>query len=93
MPENELSAVDVTVRMDGQVYQRMSVIPNELTTIRLDIPHSGENIIEIETAELEDELTARNNQMVFSIEGVRDAMRVLLAVGEPTRGRFRGGWR
>ncbi|MEC8663946.1 MAG: hypothetical protein VXY16_00585 [Pseudomonadota bacterium] len=91
VPEAQLQPVEVTVKIDGAVYQQMTVIPNELSTITFDIEHGGENIIEIETAELQDELTTRNNATAFSIEGVRENMNVLLAVGEPYAGSI--SWR
>ena len=91
VPESQLQPVQVTVKIDGSVYQQMSVIPNTLSTVTFDIEHSGENIIEIETAELEDELTTRNNATAFSIQGVREDMNVLLAVGHPYAGSI--SWR
>ena len=46
----------------------------------------GQNIVEIEAAPLDDELTPVNNRAVVSIDGVRDKLRVLLVSGEPHAG-------
>jgi hypothetical protein len=46
----------------------------------------GQNIIEIEAAPIEGELTQVNNRAVVSIDGVRDKLRVLLVSGEPHAG-------
>src|SRR5205823_6506826 len=50
------------------------------------IPHAGPNIIEIEAATVEGELTPVNNRAVVSVDGVRDKLRVLLVSGEPHAG-------
>jgi hypothetical protein len=50
------------------------------------IPHAGPNIVEIEAAPLDGELTLVNNRAVVSIDGVRDKLRVLLVSGEPHAG-------
>lgn len=91
VPEAELDAVDVTVRIDGQVYQRLTVMPNVENTLTFNLSHAGENVVEIEADGLENELTLRNNKTAFSVEGVRDAMRVLMAVGNPYTGSV--SWR
>ncbi len=52
----------------------------------MPIPHAGPNIVEIEAAPLEGELTQVNNRAVVSIDGVRDKLRVLLVSGEPHAG-------
>ena len=54
--------------------------------IQVPIPHAGPNIVEIEAAPLEGELTLVNNRAVVSIDGVRDKLRVLLVSGEPHAG-------
>ncbi len=46
----------------------------------------GQNIVEIEAAPIENELTQVNNRAVVSIDGVRDKLRVLLVSGEPHAG-------
>ena len=49
-------------------------------------PHAGPNIVEIEAAPIDNELTEVNNRAVVSIDGVRDKLRVLLVSGEPHAG-------
>ena len=46
----------------------------------------GPNIVEIEAAAVDGELTAVNNRAVVVIDGVRDKLRVLLVSGEPHAG-------
>ena len=46
----------------------------------------GQNIVEIEAAPIENELTQVNNRAVVAIDGVRDKLRVLLVSGEPHAG-------
>ncbi|MGD9845854.1 MAG: hypothetical protein AB7U47_10765, partial [Variibacter sp.] len=54
--------------------------------LAMPVPHAGPNIVEIEAAPLEGELTPVNNRAVVSIDGVRDKLRVLLVSGEPHAG-------
>ena len=54
--------------------------------MQIQIPHAGRNIVEIEAAPLEGELTTVNNRAVATIDGVRDKLRVLLVSGEPHSG-------
>jgi hypothetical protein len=78
--------VPVTIRRDGEVQETMTVRTGAPTRIQIAIPHAGQNIVEIEAAGLEGELTPVNNRAVVSIEGVRDKLRVLLVSGEPHAG-------
>jgi hypothetical protein len=76
----------VTIRRDGEILEQRSVAPNTNITVRIQIPHAGQNIVEIEAAALPNELTQVNNRAVLSIDGVRDKLRVLLVSGEPHAG-------
>lgn len=76
----------VVVRRDGDVLSERSVRSGEQVSVTLEIPHAGPNIVEIEAAKLEGELTPVNNRAVVSIDGVRDKLRVLLVSGEPHSG-------
>jgi hypothetical protein len=76
----------VTVRRDGEAIDKRSVRTGQPVTVNVPIQHAGPNIVEIEAAPLENELTAVNNRAVVSIEGVRDKLRVLLVSGEPHAG-------
>ena len=76
----------VTVRRDGDVLSARQVRSGEQVSVTPDIPHAGQNIVEIESSPLENELTPVNNRAVVSIDGVRDKLRVLLVSGEPHAG-------
>jgi hypothetical protein len=81
----ETSAV-VTVRRDGDVIETRTVPVGIPQNVDIAIPHGGQNIVEIEAAPLQDELTTVNNRAVVTIDGVRDKLRVLLVSGEPHAG-------
>ena len=49
-------------------------------------PHAGQNIVEVELATTDGELTAANNRVVVIAEGVRENLRVLLVSGKPHAG-------
>ncbi|KQW20816.1 hypothetical protein ASC80_11535 [Afipia sp. Root123D2] len=76
----------VTVRRDGDVLSERMLTSGETSSVTLEIPHAGPNIVEIEASPLEGELTPVNNRAVVSIDGVRDKLRVLLVSGEPHSG-------
>ena len=76
----------VTIRRDGEIIDQRTVQSGTAVRAQIQIPHAGPNIVEIETAPLEGELTTVNNRAVVSIDGVRDKLRVLLVSGEPHAG-------
>lgn len=79
-------AAEVTIRRDGEEIERRSVVPGRTVRVDVHVPHAGANIVEIEAAPLDGELTTVNNRAVVSIDGVRDKLRVLLVSGEPHAG-------
>ena len=80
------SPAEVRISRDGELLERRTVAPGRQVDVQVQIPHAGQNIIEIEAAPLEGELTPVNNRAVVSIDGVRDKLRVLLVSGEPHAG-------
>src|SRR5271169_404246 len=78
--------VEVTVRLDGEVVARPAVVAGEPAQVEIEIAHAGANIVEIEAAPLEGEITLLNNRAALTIEGVREKLRVLLVSGEPHSG-------
>jgi hypothetical protein len=75
--------VSVVARRDGEVIARSTVTAGEPAQVQIEIAHAGPNIVEIEAAPLENELTSLNNRAALTIEGVREKLRVLLVSGEP----------
>jgi hypothetical protein len=78
--------VEVVVRRDGETVEKRTVQVGTAVRLAMPVPHAGPNIVEIEAASLEGELTPVNNRAVVSIDGVRDKLRVLLVSGEPHAG-------
>jgi hypothetical protein len=76
----------VTIRRDGQVFQRQTVRTGQPFSVQVRIEHGGQNVVEIEAEGLEGELTNANNKAVVTIEGIREKLRVLLVSGEPHAG-------
>src|SRR6201994_4538290 len=76
----------VVIRRDGETISERTLSSGQTSSVDIDIKHEGPNIVEIEAAPLENELTLVNNRAVVSIEGVRDKLRVLLVSGEPHSG-------
>ncbi len=79
-------SAQVTIRRDGETLETRSVAVGAEIKINIPIPHAGANIVEVEAAALNGELTPINNRAVVSIDGVRDKLRVLLVSGEPHAG-------
>jgi hypothetical protein len=80
------TTAEVTVRRDGDVVETRTVPVGTAQSVDIPIPHGGPNIVEIEAAPVEGELTTVNNRAVVTIDGVRDKLRVLLVSGEPHAG-------
>jgi hypothetical protein len=76
----------VKVSRDGELLEERNVTAGDTVRVQIPISHAGANIVEIEAAPIENELTTINNRAVVSIEGVRDKLRVLLVSGEPHAG-------
>ena len=80
------SPAEVKISRDGELIDQRVVSPGQQVNIQVQIPHAGQNIVEIEAAAIPGELTVVNNRAVVSIDGVRDKLRVLLVSGEPHAG-------
>jgi hypothetical protein len=78
--------VSLRVRREGRPDETRSAIIGRAVTLQMPFPHAGQNIVEIELATAEGELTAANNRVVVGAEGVRENLRVLLVSGEPHAG-------
>ena len=76
----------VAIRRDGETLENRNVRVGTSVNVDVPISHAGQNIVEIEAAPLDGELTTVNNRAVVSIDGVRDKLRVLLVSGEPHAG-------
>ena len=76
----------VVIRRDGETIGERTLQSGQTASVDIDIKHAGPNIVEIEAAPLEGELTPVNNRAVVAIDGVRDKLRVLLVSGEPHSG-------
>lgn len=76
----------IVLRRDGEVLARREVVAGQIVQLPVRIDRAGPNVIEIEAAPLDNELTLVNNRAVITIEGVRDKLRVLLVSGEPHPG-------
>ncbi len=76
----------VTIRHDGKPAAALSAIIGKDTSIALPLDHGGQNVFEIEVEAAPGELTLANNSSVFTVNGVRERLRVLLISGEPYPG-------
>ena len=76
----------IAVRRDGLTIATVPARVGERVEIPAPVDHAGDNIFELEVAELPNELTAVNNKAIVTINGVRDKLRVLLVSGEPHPG-------
>ncbi|MEA2872919.1 MAG: hypothetical protein QOH67_2895, partial [Hyphomicrobiales bacterium] len=80
-------AVQLTIRRDGEQLETRNVRAGDTVRVQVQIPHAGQNIVEVEASAMEGgELTTINNRAVVAIDGVRDKLRVLLVSGEPHAG-------
>jgi hypothetical protein len=76
----------VTISVGGEVVRRMDVPVGRSVEVPITVGNPGANVVEIEVAPGQSELTLDNNRALFTINGVRDRLRVLLVSGEPYQG-------
>lgn len=76
----------VALRIDGQDIRRDLLTANTSTTITARLNKGGASVFEVEVTELGGEITTRNNRALFTVQGARDRLRVLLVSGEPHAG-------
>ncbi|MEL7200298.1 MAG: hypothetical protein AAGK25_01735 [Pseudomonadota bacterium] len=83
---NTRQEVAVTLRLDGETIVQQNVPVGQDVGFDVPLDRPGDVIIELSAADLEGELTTRNNIEVLPITAVRDRLRVLLISGEPNPG-------
>jgi hypothetical protein len=76
----------ITVTYDGKALLQQNVPTNQPFSLPITVAHGGANVIEIAVEPLSSELTLVNNRTVFTLEGIREKLRVLLVSGEPHAG-------
>lgn len=80
------SPVRVSLRLEGGTVIELEAIPGAEQTVNVPLEHAGQNVFELQAAELPGEITAANNRAVVLVNGVRDRLRVLLVSGQPHAG-------
>ena len=80
------SAVTLKIRREGKPDETVTTEIGKVVKVDMPFPHSGTNILEVELATAEGELTPANNRSVIAADGVRENLRVLLVSGEPHAG-------
>ncbi|MFK7791487.1 MAG: hypothetical protein AB8B88_02335 [Devosiaceae bacterium] len=78
--------VNLTLLRNSIVLAEAAVPIGVPVDVPLQVDRAGDNLFEIRIESVDGELTDLNNQAVFSVEGVRDTLRVLLVSGEPHAG-------
>ncbi|MEZ5849277.1 MAG: hypothetical protein R3D68_01335 [Hyphomicrobiaceae bacterium] len=74
------------VRREGKPDEIRRTEVDAKVVLAMPFPHAGTNIVEVELAPADGELTPANNRVVIAAEGVRENLRVLLVSGEPHAG-------
>ncbi|MCB4457111.1 hypothetical protein [Leisingera sp. McT4-56] len=77
---------DLDISVGGEAPQRFALPVGVDFELPVVLQHGGRNVIQFSVPEEPGELTARNNQALVQINGVRDRLRVLLVSGEPHAG-------
>ncbi len=78
--------VEVTLSQNGELKQRLTLLPGTPQTVPFELERAGQNVLELEAESAPGELTTLNNRAVFFVNGVRDRLRVLLVSGQPYPG-------
>lgn len=80
------ATVPLTLLRNSEVLAQAEVPIGVPIDVPIWVDRAGDNLFEIRIQAVENELSDLNNQAVFSVEGVRDTLRVLLVSGEPHAG-------
>ncbi|MEQ9175272.1 MAG: hypothetical protein RIL09_11405 [Alphaproteobacteria bacterium] len=78
--------VRLTLRQDDRLLPALLTETGRDRAIEITPDHAGATIVELAVDGRDGQLTARNDQAVFVINGVRDRLRVLLVSGQPHPG-------
>ncbi|MFV0474773.1 MAG: hypothetical protein ACK5MQ_11300 [Pikeienuella sp.] len=81
-----LGPARVTIFIDGEQVGSTTAAPGREAELEVEIAHGGANVVELALDPVEGEITLRNNRAAFTVNGVRDRLRVLLVSGEPYSG-------
>ena len=76
----------VTINMNDKDKQSRSIPIGESVSITLPLERAGITSLNIEVEEGKNELTLKNNQIVISINAIRERLKVMLVSGEPNMG-------
>ena len=76
----------VTISVGGETVRRIDVPVGRSVELPITVGNPGANVVELEVAAGPNELTLDNNRALFTVNGVRDRLRVLLVSGEPYQG-------
>ncbi len=85
-PAENTGVAKVYFTIDDGITRTARLKVGETTTLTIPVAHAGENIVQIRIDKLFGELTDRNNSVVYSFNGIRDRLRVLLVSGVPYAG-------
>jgi len=78
--------VRALVSIDGGRPRPLSLELGRTTDLTVAVEHGGPTVVDIRIPERDGELTARNNRVIATVNGIRDRLRVLLVSGEPHPG-------
>jgi hypothetical protein len=85
-PDTGNERAQISMKRNGETILEMTVAPNTPITLPFEVARAGENLFEIEVNSINNELTDINNRAIMRVEGIREALRVLLVSGEPHAG-------
>lgn len=78
--------ISVTLKSSEGVISTRQINLNEEQQLEIPVNFPGQNVFELSIPTKTGELTILNNRAVFSVNGVRDRLKVLLVSGEPHPG-------
>lgn len=87
VPSSLSGRAEIAIAIDGGPAQSYAVPTGQTLQLPLTLEHAGQNVVQFTIPEAMDELTARNNDAVVQINGIRDRLSVLLVSGEPHPGQ------
>lgn len=75
--------ITLTVKGEQDEIRTIAAVTGEPVDINIKLGHVGPNVISIEAEAMDGELTASNNRIVTSVQGVQEAVNILIVSGTP----------
>ena len=84
--KGKTSRVNASLRDGNDVVDTAQIKVGQNYEFNFPLQHTGRSVFDLEVGSIKDEVSAKNNRALISVNGIRDRLRVLLVSGQPHAG-------